>query len=221
LACCLSETYKKFDFYRILGNNEQILSWLVKNKTTLLADDVGLNMGTLKMPQTYQKKVLVIDEHSTAEARAERLRRLRNLANLSRKEMCNTDFLNINTLKAWELARFGGLPKDGANKVIMRVAQEGVTCSIDWLLYGKGESPRLENYSIMVKTYKRMVHDMRTPLATIGMGVSTALEVLESSQTTELGKIIKLLANALGEVDHLNIKLEQFIKMLKEYDYEY
>ncbi|KTD62116.1 hypothetical protein Lspi_1966 [Legionella spiritensis] len=89
----------------------------------------------------YIKKVIVIEESASPEARAERLRKIRNLANLSRKELCNSETLKLNTYKGWELARFGGLPVDGAERVIKRVAEENVICTIDWLLYGKGQEP--------------------------------------------------------------------------------
>lgn len=74
------------------------------------------------------------------EARAKRLRRLRNLANLSRHQMCDDD-ININTYIGWEVARFGGLSKRGAKKVINRVAREQVVCTLDWLLNGEGMPP--------------------------------------------------------------------------------
>lgn len=89
----------------------------------------------------YIKKVIVTDENASAEARGERLRKVRNLSNLSRKELCNSEQLKLNTYKGWELARFGGLPIDGAERVIKRVAEENVICSIDWLLYGRGQEP--------------------------------------------------------------------------------
>ncbi|MBA3537196.1 MAG: hypothetical protein H0T84_11400 [Tatlockia sp.] len=91
----------------------------------------------------YTKKVIVKDEHASAEARAGRLRKIRNLANLSRKGICDKEEINFNTYKGWELARFGGLPVDGAEKVIKRVAKENVICSMDWLLYGRGQEPYL------------------------------------------------------------------------------
>lgn len=75
------------------------------------------------------------------QARAERLRRLRNMANLSREELCNTDTLNVATYKGWEIGRFGGLSSSGAKEVIKRIAKEGVICSLDWLLHGRGCSP--------------------------------------------------------------------------------
>lgn len=49
----------------------------------------------------YIKKVIVSDELASAEARAERLRKIRNLANLNRKEICDSDEINFNTYKGW------------------------------------------------------------------------------------------------------------------------
>lgn len=78
---------------------------------------------------------------ATAEARAARLRRLRNMANLNRNDMCNSDSLNINTYKGWEIARYGGLPVNAAAKVIKRLSKAGVICAKEWLLMGVGPEP--------------------------------------------------------------------------------
>lgn len=91
------------------------------------------------------------DHKSTPEARAERLKRIRNLANLSRKEMCEGTDLNVNTLKGWEISRFGGLSKSGANKVAARVALAGVTCNAEWLLYEIGEPPQVNLLSAVTE----------------------------------------------------------------------
>lgn len=91
--------------------------------------------------QKHTKKVVIKDELSSPEARADRLRRVRNMANLSRKEICDTEELNVNTYKGWEIARYGGLPLDGAHKVIKRIAKAGVICTADWLLHGGGSEP--------------------------------------------------------------------------------
>lgn len=80
---------------------------------------------------------------STACQRGQRLKRLRNLANLSRKAMCENADLNINTLKGWEIGRHGGLTHQGAKKILKRVANEGVQCSEQWLLHDTGPGPRL------------------------------------------------------------------------------
>jgi len=74
--------------------------------------------------------------------RGERVKRLRNLANLSRKEFCDIlPDVNGHTLKGWEIGRYGGLTRKGAEKVLKVVATKGVSCSIDWLLYGIGAGP--------------------------------------------------------------------------------
>ncbi len=73
--------------------------------------------------------------------RGKRLKELRNLANVSREELCNVEYLNINTYKGWELSRHGGLTKNGANSIIKRVYDFGVICSFNWLFEGKGNKP--------------------------------------------------------------------------------
>ena len=103
----------------------------------------------------YTKKVIVSDALATAEARAERLRRARNMANLGRQEICDSEQLNINTYKGWEIARYGGLPIDGAEKVVKRIAQEGVICSADWLLYGKGQAPYVLPKEFLLSSHKK------------------------------------------------------------------
>ncbi len=75
------------------------------------------------------------------QSRGERLRRLRNMANLSREDLCNIDELNVTTYKGWEIGRFGGLSISGAKEVIKRVAKEGVICSLEWLISGQGCGP--------------------------------------------------------------------------------
>jgi DNA-binding XRE family transcriptional regulator len=91
----------------------------------------------------FVKKIKDKGQASSPEARAFRLRKVRNMANLTRKAMTEKYDLNVNTYKGWEIARFGGLPLDGAKKVINRVAEEGVICTLNWLLYGEGKSPTI------------------------------------------------------------------------------
>ena len=81
---------------------------------------------------------------SSPQARALRLRRARNLANLSRKELCSGDDLNINTYKGWEIGRYGGLPQAGCSKVVERLAQEGVRVTAEWLMHGAGVAPHVQ-----------------------------------------------------------------------------
>lgn len=85
----------------------------------------------------------IINDQSSAQARGERVRRLRNMANLSRQDMCKNGDFKIDTLIGWEVARHGGLSEKGAQKVLERVALEGVICSPEWLLQGMGNGPTI------------------------------------------------------------------------------
>ncbi|MHB1948717.1 MAG: hypothetical protein ACYCQI_11470 [Gammaproteobacteria bacterium] len=75
--------------------------------------------------------------------RAERLRRIRNLANLSRKDLCDEADININTYIGYEVGRYGGLTKKGAEKIIQYVSTKGVYSTFEWLMHGIGQSPRV------------------------------------------------------------------------------
>lgn len=79
--------------------------------------------------------------NDSPEMRAWRLKRVRNLANLSREQMCEDGEINRNTLISWENARFGGLTTNGAVRVLAKVTQEGVHCSLEWLMNGAGLEP--------------------------------------------------------------------------------
>lgn len=83
----------------------------------------------------------IIVEKSSPEARGLRVRRLRNMANLSRQDMCRDEEFKLDTLIGWELARHGGLTQKGAVKIIKCVAKEGVICTVEWLLYNIGSGP--------------------------------------------------------------------------------
>lgn len=111
------------------------------------------------------KKPKVISDNSISEARALRLRRVRSLANLDRKQMCDDGTINFNTLKGWENAKYGGLPPEGALKVIKRVSREGVICSAEWLLHGEGSIPSIiqKNFSQFNTNSSEVLTDINKP----------------------------------------------------------
>jgi hypothetical protein len=94
---------------------------------------------------------------SSPQAKAHRLKRVRNLANLSREAFCAGSDVNLATLISWEVGRFGGLSKKGATSVVERVAKEGVFVTPEWLLYEVGVGPEVRsdyNKSNQVKQTK-------------------------------------------------------------------
>lgn len=96
-----------------------------------------------KNKKIYRKKIISTDEKSSSDARGKRLRKIRNLANISREQLASHCGTCHHTVKRWELGYFGGLPLDGAQAVVERVSQEGVICSLDWLLYEIGTGPQV------------------------------------------------------------------------------
>jgi transcriptional regulator with XRE-family HTH domain len=84
------------------------------------------------------------DSLTSPKAKGERLKRIRNLANLSREEFCVDTEFTLAALISWEMGRFNGLSAKGAARVIARVAKEGVFCTPEWLLYEVGAGPEVK-----------------------------------------------------------------------------
>lgn len=72
----------------------------------------------------------------------QRLRRARVLAGIStRKEFEKKYNISANTLQGWEQGK-NPLSEKGARRVVEAFKQEGLVCSVDWLLKGSGMPPR-------------------------------------------------------------------------------
>ncbi len=82
-----------------------------------------------------------IDVKSRPQARGRRLKSLRKMADLSRKAMTVKHEISASTIQAWEEGKSGGLTTKGAQRVIAALKDEGVFCTLEWLLHGEGQSP--------------------------------------------------------------------------------
>src|SRR3990167_7645884 len=72
----------------------------------------------------------------------DRLRRARILAGIStRREFENKYHISANTLQGWEQGK-NPLSKKGAKRIIEALKVEGLMCTLEWLMYGKGLPPR-------------------------------------------------------------------------------
>lgn len=78
---------------------------------------------------------------ATPYARGERIRRLRESLGLSREEFGTQYEIPSGSMQNWEDARYDGLSKVSANKLINAFRKSGIEVGLDWLLYGEGESP--------------------------------------------------------------------------------
>lgn len=84
------------------------------------------------------------EPESSPIARGRRVKRLRVLANLDRKDVEERYGINHNTLKGWELGRHGGITEKGAKKIIALCQTEGVNCELNWILHALGLHPSLQ-----------------------------------------------------------------------------
>ncbi len=83
-----------------------------------------------------------IEGLSSPKARGKRLKFVRKLAGLSRKQLEKKYGISANTVQSWEVAKKGGLTERGAHRILAVIQKEGINCSIEWLLYGTGAPPR-------------------------------------------------------------------------------
>ena len=72
----------------------------------------------------------------------ERLRRARILAGIStRREFQEKYHISANTLQGWEQGK-NPLSKKGAKRIVEALKNEGLICSLEWLINGQGVPPR-------------------------------------------------------------------------------
>lgn len=118
-----------------------------------------------KQDKTRGKAAHIQDNSfSSPTAKAERLKRVRNLANLSREDFCADGEVNLATLISWEVGRFGGLSQKGAASVIARVAKEGVFVTPEWLLHEIGVGPEVQvDYKKLSKQKTKIKTDTKLP----------------------------------------------------------
>jgi transcriptional regulator with XRE-family HTH domain len=84
-----------------------------------------------------------VSEHQAVRnARGKRLKLARKMAGLTREEVEEKYGISASTVQSWEAAKAGGLTEKGAQRAIAVLRQEGIWCTIDWLMYGLGEGPQ-------------------------------------------------------------------------------
>lgn len=73
--------------------------------------------------------------------RGKRACAIRKMLRFSREDLERRHGLPASTLRNWESARHGGMVESSARRLIPIFQKEGVTCRLEWLLYGIGDPP--------------------------------------------------------------------------------
>lgn len=82
--------------------------------------------------------------------RANRLRYLRKMSHLSMKEFAQHCNLGLTTINYWEQG-YSSVTERGAQKVSKAMREEGIECSVIWLMTGYGEPPKVTDSSKLSK----------------------------------------------------------------------
>lgn len=83
-------------------------------------------------------------DDGSAIARGKRLKRIRQLAGLTRDALAAQAGVSKATFSYWENASLSSLSDKGAEKVVKALAKQGISCSLEWLLLGIGHSPQIK-----------------------------------------------------------------------------
>jgi HTH-type transcriptional regulator, cell division transcriptional repressor len=96
--------------------------------------------------------------------RANRLRFLRKMSHLSMKEFAQHCNLGLTTINYWEQG-YSSVTERGAQKVCKAMREEGIECSVIWLMTGYGEPPKVTDSSKLSKlNYKNLESLSRTSI---------------------------------------------------------
>lgn len=88
--------------------------------------------------------------------RANRLRFLRKMSHLSMKEFAQHCNLGLTTINYWEQG-YSSVTERGAQKVCKAMREEGIECTVIWLMTGYGEPPKVTDSSKLSKlNYKNL-----------------------------------------------------------------
>ena len=78
------------------------------------------------------------------QVRGKRVKSLRQLTQLSRRAFAERYGIPAPTLQNWEDAKGNGLSEKGARNIVQVLKEAGIYCSVDWLMYGIGSGPQLQ-----------------------------------------------------------------------------
>lgn len=83
------------------------------------------------------------NEKSSIEARAKRLKMIRQMTGLNRHDFAKKYHISFSNFQNWEGPRYGGLTEQAAKKILQGCDAEGIHTTLEWLMYGVGTGPKI------------------------------------------------------------------------------
>lgn len=84
---------------------------------------------------------MIMQQKSLAIEQGLRITELRQKTHLTRRMFALRHNFSPGTLQNWECGRYQGLSMGAAESLLAAFKREGIQCSLEWLLHGKGQEP--------------------------------------------------------------------------------
>lgn len=96
--------------------------------------------------------------HELALERGKRIRQVRAVAQLTRKQLSMMAGIGASTLKYWEDGQSIGVTEKGAIKLVAALNAAGIECRASWLLHGYGMRPYRLDAAAIATVHSAIVH---------------------------------------------------------------
>lgn len=128
---------------------------------------------------------------SSAISRGKRLKSLRKMADLSRHQIDQKYDISENTQRSWEEGKHTGLTEQGARRILMALRNEGLRCSIGWLLHGTGSTPQLSEK--LISSESALLEDPKSesPLSSDNANIQAELALFHQLNENAVSMIVQ------------------------------
>lgn len=101
------------------------------------------NLASKHLAAAAEHKLEKTGSASSKESRAKRMRILRKMSGLTRSDFNRRYNISASNFQNWEGPRYGGLTESAAIKFLDCIRREGISSSLEWLMYGSGPAPSI------------------------------------------------------------------------------
>jgi DNA-binding transcriptional regulator YiaG len=119
-------------------------------------------------------------------ARGARLKSLRKMTGLSRREFSEKHEISANTLQNWEDGKSAGLTEKGAKRIILALREEGIQAATRWLLCGEGAKPYISEQIYDKQNTKKIADNLTNE----ELNIITELQVFRINYKDHIDMIV-------------------------------
>ena len=156
-----------------------------------------------------------IDRNSKLRGRGIRLRQLRrDILDMTVQEFAQLCESGVSTVGQWEQGRVSGLAKKSAECVVRALEKTPITCTVEWLLEGKGPAPHsritepeilVEQKELPAQRSENIQHQIMPLPVSNAIGKSVMLEVQDDAMAPffKMGDCVGGKKVPMSNIDHI------------------